>query len=52
MIWFALILALLITGLVGLLTRNLKKALVVGSVTLIVGVLLSFLIVLSGIMGG
>jgi len=52
MIWFAIILAIVIGGVVGLFTRNLKKALVVGSITLIVGVLLSFLIVLSGIMGG
>jgi len=52
MIWFAIILAVVIGGVVGLFTRNLKKALVVGSATLFVGVLLSFLIVYSGIMGG
>ena len=52
MIWFALILALVIGSVVGLFTRNLKKALAVGMSTLIVGVLLSFLIVYSGIMGG
>ena len=52
MIWFAIILAIVIGGVVGLFTRNLKKALVVGSATLFVGVLLSFLIIYSGIMGG
>lgn len=52
MIWFALILSIVIGSVVGLFTRNLKKALVAGMTTLIVGVLLSFLIVYSGIMGG
>ena len=52
MFWFALILAIVIGGLVGLLTRNLKKAFMVGSASLIVGVLLSLLIIYSGIMGG
>ena len=52
MLWLALILAIIIGSLVGLFTRNLKKALVFGSASLVVGVLLSLLIVLSGIMGG
>lgn len=52
MLWFAMILAIIVGGVVGLFTRNLKKALVVGSATLIMGVLLSFLIILSGILGG
>ena len=51
-IWFALILAIVVGSVVGLFTRNLKKALAAGMTTLIVGVLLSFLIIYSGIMGG
>jgi len=52
MIWFALILALVVGSIVGLFTRNLKKGILVGLVTLIVGVFLSLIIVFSGIMGG
>lgn len=52
MIWFVIILALLIGGVVGLFTRNLNKALGVGLTILITGIVLSFLIVYSGIMGG
>ncbi len=33
MLWFAMILAIIVGGVVGLFTRNLKKALVVGSAT-------------------
>ena len=52
MLWFALILAIIIAVLVGLFTRNIKKALVFGSASLIIGVSLSLLIIYSGIMGG
>ena len=52
MIWFAIILALVIGGVVGLFTRNLKKALGVGLTTLIAGIIFSFLIIYSGLMGG
>ena len=52
MVWFVIILALVVGGVVCLFTRNLKKALGVGLATLIAGILLSFLIVFSGIMGG
>jgi Na+/H+-dicarboxylate symporter len=52
MLWFALILAIIIGVLVGLITRNLKKALMFGAASLIIGVLFSFLILFSGIMGG
>ncbi len=52
MLWFALILALVIGGVVGIFTRNLRKALGVGFASLMVGVLLSLLIVYSGILGG
>lgn len=51
MIWFVIILAIVIGVVVGLFTRNLKKALRVGFSTLVGGVLLS-IIILSGIMGG
>ena len=52
MIWFALILSLVIGGAAGLFTRNLKKALGVGLTSLIAGIVLSLIIVYSGIMGG
>ena len=52
MIWFALIFAVVIGGLVGLFTRDLKKGLGAGVISLVAGVLLSLVIVYSGIMGG
>lgn len=52
MIWFAVILAFILAVVTGLLTRDIEKALVVGLTALIVGVLLSLLIVYSGLMGG
>ena len=52
MIWYALILALGAGVLVGIFTRNLRKALKVALVTLLVGVLSSLLIILSGVLGG
>ncbi|MFC1997705.1 hypothetical protein ACFLXI_08905 [Chloroflexota bacterium] len=52
MIWFAMILAVVIGVVVGIFTRNFKKGLTWGLISLGAGVLLSFLIVYSGIMGG
>jgi ABC-type uncharacterized transport system permease subunit len=52
MIWFAIILAIVVGGIVGLFTRNLRKALRVGIATLVAGIILSTLIVFSGILGG
>ncbi len=52
MIWFVIILAVVIGGAVGLLTRNVIKALGVGVTILIAGSVISILIVYSGIMGG
>ena len=52
MIWFAIILAVIIGALVGLFTRDLKKALVAGFISLTAGVVLSLAIVYSGLMGG
>jgi len=52
LIWYALILALGAGILVGVFTRDLRKALKVVLGTLLVGVLLSLLIILSGILGG
>jgi hypothetical protein len=52
MIWFVLILAISNAVLVGLITRNLKKALGFGAASFIIGVLFSLLILFSGILGG
>ena len=52
MIWFVIILALVIGGIVGLFTRNLRKSLSIGLTVLVAGIIFSFLIVYSGIMGG
>ncbi|MFV1950327.1 MAG: hypothetical protein ACC633_10425 [Anaerolineales bacterium] len=52
MIWYTLILSLTIGGLVGIFTRNLRKALKVALFTFIAGVVLSVLIILSGVLGG
>jgi hypothetical protein len=52
MLWFVLILAISNGVLVALITRNLKKALLFGLASLIIGVLFSLLILFSGIMGG
>ena len=52
MIWLVIILALVIGGIVGLFTRNLRKALRVGLIILVTGIILSLLIVYSGLMGG
>jgi len=52
MLWFVLILAIIIAVLVGLVTRNLRKALGFGAASLVIGVLISLLILLSGILGG
>jgi len=52
MIWFAIILAIAASVVVGVITRNLKKALRVGVFTLVGATLLSLVIIYSGIMGG
>jgi hypothetical protein len=52
MIWFVIILAVVIGGVVVLLTRNIIKALGVGVAILIAGSLISLLIIYSGILGG
>jgi len=52
MIWFAIILACVVAIVVGVYTRDLKKTLRVGIITLIAGTFLSLLIVYSGVMGG
>ena len=52
MIWLVIILALVIGGIVGLFTRNLKKAFGVGLTIFVAGTILSLLIVYSGVMGG
>jgi len=52
MIWFAIILALVIGSLVGIFTRNLKKAVGVGLIFLVAGIIFSLIVVYSGIMGG
>ncbi len=52
MIWFALGLALVVGGIVGVHTRSTTRALRVGAITFVVGVVVSLLIVLSGVLGG
>jgi len=52
MIWFAIILAI-ITGVIsGILTRSLRRAAIVFLGALALGVVLSLVIVYSGLMGG
>ena len=52
MIWFAIILAVVVGGVVGLLKRSLVQALRAGLITLALGVIVSILILFSGILGG
>jgi uncharacterized protein YqhQ len=52
MIWFALILAIAVGSLVGFITRNLRKALRLALLTFIGGIVISILIILSGVLGG
>ena len=52
MIWFALILAVVVGGVVGLFKRSLAQGLRVGLITLGVGIIVSILILLSGVLGG
>lgn len=52
MIWIAVILSLFIGGLVGLISRSLVQGLKAGAIVLVLGVLISLLIVYSGVMGG
>ena len=52
MIWFAIILAVVVGGVTGLFRRSLVQALRAGLVTLLLGIAVSILVVLSGILGG
>ncbi|MGB2897364.1 MAG: hypothetical protein WBB65_14525 [Anaerolineales bacterium] len=52
MIWFPLILALIGGVVVALYTRSYKRALGVGLILLAAGIVISFIIVYSGILGG
>jgi len=52
MIWYALILAIVVGILSGLFTKNLRKALKIALLTFLGGVVLSLLIILSGVLGG
>lgn len=52
MIWFAIILAVVVGGGVALISKNAGRGLKAGAVTLVLGVLVSLLIVYSGLMGG
>ncbi len=52
MIWYVLLLAFIVGGLVGILTADLPKALRAALFTFLGGVVLSLLILLSGILGG
>lgn len=52
MIWFVINLALVIGVVIGLSTRNPRKGLGAGLTILVTGIIVSILIVYSGIMGG
>ena len=52
MIWFALIASLVIGLLTGFYTRSWKKGLIAWMAVFLIGVLLSLVIVYSGLLGG
>ncbi|MCK4724659.1 MAG: hypothetical protein KAT29_02600 [Anaerolineales bacterium] len=52
MIWFAIILAIIVGVIAGIITRSYRRAVIVFLGTLTFGVLLSLVIVYSGLMGG
>jgi hypothetical protein len=52
MIWFALIAAVGVGVVYGLIVRSVAKAFRAGFITLVIGVTLSILILFSGILGG
>lgn len=52
MFWFALILAIVVSLAVGLFTRDITRALRAGLITLGAGVVLSLVLIFSGMMGG
>ena len=52
MIWFAIILAFIVGVIAGILTRSFRRTVIVFLSTLALGVLLSLVIVFSGLMGG
>jgi len=52
MIWFALILAVIVGIITGIFTRSLSRAVLVSLGTFALGVVLSLMIVYSGLMGG
>ena len=52
MIWFVLILAIVFGLAVGIIKRDISKGARAGLIVLVSGIVLSFLIVYSGILGG
>jgi len=52
MIWFALILAVIVGIITVIFTRSLRRAVIVALGTFALGVVLSLIIVYSGLMGG
>ena len=52
MIWFAIILAIIVGVIAGILTRSFRRAVKVFLGTLALGVVLSLVIIFSGLMGG
>ena len=52
MIWFALILAIIVGVITGIFTRSLRRVVIFLLGTFAFGVLLSLIIVYSGLMGG
>jgi uncharacterized membrane protein YhiD involved in acid resistance len=51
MIWFAIILAVVIGGAVGLFTRNFARALKAGLITLMISIAIALIVIYSGLMG-
>lgn len=52
MIWFVIFIATVVSIMIGLLTRSVRRALRCGLITLILGVVVVLVIIYSGLMGG
>ena len=52
MIWFAIIISVVYAIGIGLTTRSVSRALRAGLLALILGIIVTFVIIYSGIMGG
>lgn len=52
MIWFAIIIAIVFGGIVGLFKQSLLQGVRAGLIALVLGIIASILIVYSGVLGG